>query len=124
MKIYTAGEHPLDYAQTQNNLGAVYKTLAEIENPGENLSKSIGNFEESLKIRTIDKYPFDYAHTQNNLGTTYGLLSTVHNMEENIVLDGEDCSGTIAAAQRSRMLHEIRSEQGKYNNFTWVLFFV
>ncbi len=84
LKIYTAGEHPLDYAQTQNNLGAAYKTLAEFQNPGENLLKAIGIYEEALKIRTIDKYPLDYAHTQNNLGTTYRLLSTVHNMEENI----------------------------------------
>jgi len=32
LRVYTPERFPMDYAMTQNNLGAAYVTLAEVEN--------------------------------------------------------------------------------------------
>ena len=69
---------------TQNNLGTAYRTLSEVRDKEENLTKAIRAYEEALKIYTVEKYPVDYAMTQNNLGTAYRTLSEVRDKEENL----------------------------------------
>ncbi|OYT41998.1 MAG: hypothetical protein B6U86_01340, partial [Candidatus Altiarchaeales archaeon ex4484_43] len=61
-----------------------YRTLAEVRNKEENLTKAIRAYEEALKIRTVEKYPVNYATTQNNLGNAYRTLAEVRNKEENL----------------------------------------
>ncbi len=87
-------EHPLDYAEIQNNLGIAYWALSQVQS-GENMNKNIENsilaFKESidgymqaLKTRDFYSYPLQYAEIQNNLGMVYKNLSKLNCTKDNI----------------------------------------
>ena len=71
LRFYTAEAAPLDYAMTQNNLGAAYADLAAVEDRAANLRRAIAAYEQALRFRTAEAAPLAYAMTQNNLGTAY-----------------------------------------------------
>ena len=73
----------MQYGTTQNNLGAPYQTLAEVEAKAENCKRAIEAYAEALKVRTRDRFPMDYAQTKNNLGATYQTLAEVEAKAEN-----------------------------------------
>ena len=83
LEFYTLKEFPEDYAKTQNNLGAAYRNLADVENKAGNCSRAIGAYEEALKVRTLERFPMQYAMTQNNLGNAYRTLAEVQDKAEN-----------------------------------------
>ncbi len=83
LKVRTLERFPMDYAMTQNNLGAAYGILADVEAKAENCKKAIEAYEEALKVKTLERFPMDYAMTQNNLGNAYGILADVEAQAEN-----------------------------------------
>ena len=95
LEVYTCDRFPKDYAQTKNNLGATYKTLAEVEGKAENCKRAIEAYEEALKVRTCDRYPMDYGMTQNNLGATYKTLAEVEDKAENSKRAIEACEEAL-----------------------------
>ena len=70
LKIYTLEKFPVEYAETMNNLGALYRDLPTGAS-AENLQKAIEAFKGALKIYTLEKFPVEYAQTMNNLGIAY-----------------------------------------------------
>jgi hypothetical protein len=52
---------PLDWAQTQNNLGTALATLGERESGIERLEEAVSAFNEALNERTRERVPFDWA---------------------------------------------------------------
>ncbi len=68
LKEYTRERVPLDWALTQNNLGAVLQSLGERETGTAYFEKALEAYRESLKERTPERVPVDWATTENNLG--------------------------------------------------------
>ena len=83
LKVRTIKDYPIDYADTKNNLGVAYETLAEVKDKEGNCSKAITVFKEALKVSTLKDYPIDYAMTKNNLGVAYETLAEVKDKEGN-----------------------------------------
>ncbi|MDD2777267.1 MAG: tetratricopeptide repeat protein, partial [Methanocellales archaeon] len=67
LKVYTLERFPMDYAMTQNNLGAAYQTLAEVEAKTENCKKAINAYEEALKVFNKEAFPEIYPLVERNL---------------------------------------------------------
>ena len=65
---------PLDWAATQNNLGAALTTLGERESGTERLEQAVTTYTEALKEYTRERVPLDWAMTQNNLGAALTTL--------------------------------------------------
>jgi hypothetical protein len=51
----------------QNNLGAAYRSLAEVRERGANLTKAINAYEEALKIYTAERYPLYHKRVSASL---------------------------------------------------------
>ena len=65
---------PLDWAQTQDNLGAALMLLGQRESGTASLEAAVGAFREALKERTREKVPLDWAATQHDLGVALMAL--------------------------------------------------
>lgn len=83
LKEFTRKKNSERYAMTQNNLGAAYRTLGEVEEKVENSKRAMRAYEEVLKVRTLERFPIQYAATQNNLGNAYSTLGEVEEKVEN-----------------------------------------
>ena len=59
---------PLDWARTQNGLGAALRRLGERESGTAHLEAAIAAYQAALQERTRDRTPLDWAQTQTNLG--------------------------------------------------------
>ena len=59
---------PLDWATTQNNLGAALMSIGEHESGTARLEEAVAAYREALKERTRERVPLDWARTQSNLG--------------------------------------------------------
>ena len=70
LKVRTLAEFPMDYAMTQNNLGAAYSTLAVAEDKTDNCKKAIHAYEEALKVYNLDEFPEIYPLIKRNLDAT------------------------------------------------------
>ncbi len=70
LRVRTPAELPVDYAQTQRNLGLAYlRRLAGSRR--ENLEQAIACFAQALHVFTLADFPYEYADTQNRLGIAY-----------------------------------------------------
>ena len=65
---------PLDWAATQNNLGAALAILGERESGTARLEQAVAAYQAALQERTRERVPLDWAGTQNNLGTALWRL--------------------------------------------------
>jgi hypothetical protein len=65
---------PLDWATTQNNLGAALWTLGERESGTAKLVEAVAAYREALKERTRARVPLQWATTQTNLGNAQTAL--------------------------------------------------
>ncbi|MFM9099888.1 MAG: tetratricopeptide repeat protein, partial [Cyanobium sp.] len=74
LKERTRERVPLQWATTQNNLGAVLGGLGERESGTERLEEAVAAYREALKEYTRERVPLDWAMTQNNLGNALGRL--------------------------------------------------
>src|SRR5262245_30982882 len=65
---------PLDWANTQSNLGLVLWKLGEREGGTERLQQAVAASREALKEQTRERAPLEWAATQTNLGTALQIL--------------------------------------------------
>ena len=86
LRFWTAEAAPLDYAMTQNNLGAAYTNLADHRDPEENLGLAIDAYTEALRFYTPEAAPLNYAQTRHNLGVAYRRLAVHGDLEQNVGL--------------------------------------
>jgi tetratricopeptide (TPR) repeat protein len=70
LTVFTRDRFPIDWAGTQNNLGAAYGDRIRGER-AENLEVAISYYTQALQERTRDRFPIQWAMTQNNLGNAY-----------------------------------------------------
>ena len=76
LEVFRPDDHPVDYATTQNNLGAVYANLpsATAQEREKNLKAAIDCCETALEVRKKDKYPQAFCMTAANLGMALAKL--------------------------------------------------
>ena len=65
---------PLDWAMTQNNLGAALQTLGGRESGTERLEQAVAAYRAALEEYTRERVPLRWAATQNNLGAALHAL--------------------------------------------------
>jgi tetratricopeptide (TPR) repeat protein len=65
---------PLDWAQTQNNLGNALLALGERESGTARLEEAVVAFRAAVTERTRERVPLDWAQTQMNLGRALETL--------------------------------------------------
>src|SRR5262249_7971099 len=65
---------PLQWAMTQNNLGAALSTLGERESGTARMEEAVAAHREALKEMTRERVPLQWAATQNNLGNALRTL--------------------------------------------------
>ena len=68
LPLWTRERVPLDWAMTQNNLGAALSALGERESGTAGLEEAVAAYRAALLDRTRERVPLDWATTQNNLG--------------------------------------------------------
>jgi tetratricopeptide (TPR) repeat protein len=68
---------PLDWAQTQNDLGNALETLGGRESGTARLEEAVAAFHAALEERTRVRVPLDWAMTQSNLGSAEGVTQLV-----------------------------------------------
>ncbi len=90
LRVYSFKHSPMQFAAMQDNLGAVYRGLAEVDEKAENCGKAVAACNEALRVYTFQRFPVDYAIVHNNLGTAYWTLAQVKGKAEN-------CRKAIAA---------------------------
>ncbi len=66
---------PLQWATTQNNLGAALRTLGERESGTARLEEAVNAYRAALQEMTRERVPLQWATTQNNLGNAQALLN-------------------------------------------------
>jgi tetratricopeptide (TPR) repeat protein len=64
----TRARVPLDWAQTQNNLGIALERLGERESGTARLEEAVSAYRDALKENTRERAPLKWAGTQMNLG--------------------------------------------------------
>ena len=74
LRDWTRERVPLDWAITQNNLGAALWRLGEREDGTERLEEAVTAYRAALGVRTRERVPLQWAITQNNLGTALQTL--------------------------------------------------
>src|SRR5713226_3106634 len=72
---YTRERVPLDWAMTQNNLGAVLWTLGEREGGTARLEEAVAAYRDALKERTRERVPLDWATSFGNQGVALMRLA-------------------------------------------------
>ena len=75
LKERTRERVPLDWAATQNNLGAALRSLGERESGTARLEEAVAAYREALKEWTRERVPLDWAMAQNNLGAALCSLA-------------------------------------------------
>jgi len=78
LEVYTRSAFPVEWASTQNNLGAAYRRAADYADykriageRSENIEKAISCCNDALEVYTRSAFPVEWAMTQDNLGGAY-----------------------------------------------------
>jgi tetratricopeptide (TPR) repeat protein len=104
---YTIEQFPLEFATNMNQIGTIYKTMAEITNSFsfksvaefkeykvDRISNALGAFRGALGIFKVENYPLEYAKVCFNMGEAYGLMIPVQDKREyitNAIQSYEEC---------------------------------
>jgi hypothetical protein len=75
LTVYTRERAPLLWAETQNTLGAVLKSLDERTSDLDILRRAVGAYDAALQVRTRERMPREWAVTQNNRGAALLALA-------------------------------------------------
>ena len=70
----TRARVPLDWAQTQSNLGNALQALGGRESGLARLEEAVAAYRAALEEYTRDRVPLNWATTQSNLGNALGML--------------------------------------------------
>ncbi|QLP98789.1 MAG: tetratricopeptide repeat protein [Rhodoblastus sp.] len=79
-----ARARPLDWAMTQNNLGAALQTIGARESSNERLEQAVAAYSAALEERTRERVPLEWAMTQNNLGAALRALGERESSNERL----------------------------------------
>ncbi len=71
LKERTRERVPLDWARTQNDLGAAFTILGQRKADTALLEQAVATYGEALKEWTRERVPLDWAMTQSNLGNAF-----------------------------------------------------
>jgi hypothetical protein len=66
---------PLDWAMTQNNLGAALQTLGGRESGTARLEEAVAAYRDALQERTRERVPLDWAMSTGNQGVALTVLA-------------------------------------------------
>jgi tetratricopeptide (TPR) repeat protein len=104
----TLQKDPLGYAVAQNNLGAYYGKMANIEKDKnlqrKNCESAIDCFNNALKVYTYEKFPQEYSETKTNICEVYRRLAEVQDKIINCKKAIENCEEALRI-QQSRPKH-------------------
>ncbi len=67
LEVYTVEKYPINYADTQNNLGTAYMVLSGVRNKETNVENAIIAFQKALNVYISEEYPIKYNNTLNNI---------------------------------------------------------
>ena len=99
---WTRERTPLDWAMTQNNLGAALSIVGERRGDNEALENAVVAYRAALTERTRERTPLDWAKAQNNLGRVLYALG---------LRRGDEALLTEAAAACREALTEFTRER-------------
>jgi tetratricopeptide (TPR) repeat protein len=74
LRQLTRERAPLDWAETQNNLGKTLQALGERDSGTARLEEAVAAYRAALTERSRERNPYSWAATQNNLGTALSAL--------------------------------------------------
>ena len=120
VEVHTRERVPLDWAMTQNNLGAALAILGTREDGTERLEQAVTAYNAAVEVHTRERVPLDWAMTQNNLDnalqtlgeredgterleqavTAYNAAVEVHTREQ-VPLDWAATQNNLGAALRT-----------------------
>ncbi len=97
---------PLDWAQTQMNLGIALSRLGERESGTTRLEEAVAAYRAALEENTRARVPLEWARTQMNLGIALSTLGDARERDDTAGGGGRGLSGrrwknTLARACRS-----------------------
>jgi tetratricopeptide (TPR) repeat protein len=75
LEEYTRDRVPLQWAATQNNLGAALRALGERESGTKRLEEAIAAYRAALEERTRERVPLDWAMSFGNQGVAMMWLA-------------------------------------------------
>ena len=81
LQEWTQDRVPLDWAMTQNNLGAALRTLGEREGSAARLEDAVQAYRAALEEWTRERVPLDWAMSYGNQGVTLRLLADLRQDE-------------------------------------------
>ncbi|MFX0066484.1 MAG: DUF4062 domain-containing protein [Candidatus Hermodarchaeota archaeon] len=83
LDVWQLERYPEDYARTQQYLGLVYLSLAEVQEPEEYCRLAIQTYQAALQVYSVETFSIQYAQIQATLGIAYRRLADVRNREQN-----------------------------------------
>ncbi|AIA55446.1 hypothetical protein [Acidithiobacillus caldus] len=85
LKIFTAENHPREFAIIQNNIATAYLSMTMGEEAGKmREALAVQAYEAALKVLRLEDHPNEYAMLQNNLGNALQYASSSHPVENNL----------------------------------------
>ncbi len=70
LTVYTRDTFPVEWAQTQNDLGNAYYHRIKGEK-AQNIEEAIACYQQAFRVYTFEKFFIDWARTKTNLGVAY-----------------------------------------------------
>ena len=105
---------PLDWAETQNNLGDALEALGEQETGTRYLEEAISAYRAALEEYTRERVPLDWAETQISLGNALKVLGereTGTAQLEEAVAAFDACLTVTETAWPKERVEEVRSHR-------------
>ena len=81
----TREDNPIDWAQTQGNLGNAYLSIGKLKDDKEFMWKGVGCLKDTLLVYTQENSPIEWARTQNNLGCAFQIIGQ-NEIKDNSIL--------------------------------------
>jgi tetratricopeptide (TPR) repeat protein len=113
LEVRTREGAPLEWAQTQSNLGNVLTRLGGRETGTETVASAVTAYTQALRVYVRERYPREWADTTNNLGGALALLGGLE-----LAAPGERERGTATlqrAVEACRAALEVRTHE----RFPW-----
>lgn len=85
LKIFTAENHPREFAIIQNNIATAYLSMTMGDDAGKmREALAVQAYEAALRVLRLEDHPAEYAMLQNNLGNALQYASSAHPIENNL----------------------------------------
>lgn len=117
LALTSRSDSPMDWASTQNHLGASLQVLGEREPGLANLEQARNAYEAALSERTMQRSAFGWVETNNNLGQVLQILYERGGNPELLRLAGEAHARAAATASRNEHPLQWAQTQANLGNF-------